>query len=398
VEVVREFIDPFLSTIGKFVPNVFAALIVLVIGWLLINLLGKGLKALLTKAKLDERFCCSKESCGYSEGQGLSSVLVTLFRYLLILCLLLLVLDILGVKGVLDPVVAMFNQFMAAIPNVIAALLIAIIGYIIAKTASGLVSGLLASLDKYKGKLGLAESFSLSRFVGQLVFILVFVPVLIAALEALKIAALSAPATEMLQALLLAVPKILGAALILGVAFFVGRFVTSMVSDLLKNLGLDAVPAKLGLGSSFSGKFTLSRVIGGVVMFFIMLTALVSAVEKLQMAKLSDLLGQLTLFAGDIVLGLVILVIGGLLAKVAHSAMRAAGSSPFIAGLARVAIIGLVAAMGLRSMGIADDIVRLAFGLTLGGVAVAFALAFGLGGREAAGKQLEDLFAKLRGK
>jgi len=52
--------------------------------------------------------------------------------------------------------------------------------------------------------------------------------------------------------------------------------------------------------------------------------------------------------------------------------------------------------MGLRAMGIADDIVNLAFGLTLGAVAIAFALSFGLGGREAAGRQMEHWFSKLR--
>ena len=57
-----------------------------------------------------------------------------------------------------------------------------------------------------------------------------------------------------------------------------------------------------------------------------------------------------------------------------------------LARIARVAILGLVLAMGLRAMGIADDIVNLAFGLVLGAVAVAAALAFGLGGRDAAGK------------
>ncbi|MEZ0471720.1 hypothetical protein [Luteimonas salinilitoris] len=57
-----------------------------------------------------------------------------------------------------------------------------------------------------------------------------------------------------------------------------------------------------------------------------------------------------------------------------------------LARIARIAILGLVLAMGLRAMGIADDIVNLAFGLVLGAVAVAIALAFGLGGREAAGE------------
>ncbi len=53
-------------------------------------------------------------------------------------------------------------------------------------------------------------------------------------------------------------------------------------------------------------------------------------------------------------------------------------------------------AMGLRAMGIADDIVNLAFGLTLGAVAIAVALSFGLGGREAAGKQMEHWLSKFR--
>ena len=60
--------------------------------------------------------------------------------------------------------------------------------------------------------------------------------------------------------------------------------------------------------------------------------------------------------------------------------------------------VGLVLAMGLRSMGIADDIVNLAFAFNLGAVAVAVALAFGLGGREAAGKQMEYILKKFRKK
>ena len=67
------------------------------------------------------------------------------------------------------------------------------------------------------------------------------------------------------------------------------------------------------------------------------------------------------------------------------------------AGIARFTVLGLVFAMGLRAMGIADDIVNLAFGLTLGAIAVAAALAFGLGGREAAGKQMEHWLSRLRG-
>ena len=52
--------------------------------------------------------------------------------------------------------------------------------------------------------------------------------------------------------------------------------------------------------------------------------------------------------------------------------------------------------MGLRQMGIADDIVNLAFGLLLGAIAVAVALAFGLGARDIAGRQVEGWLGQLR--
>mgnify|MGYP007059814573 CR=1 FL=1 len=86
-------------------------------------------------------------------------------------------------------------------------------------------------------------------------------------------------------------------------------------------------------------------------------------------------------------LGSVILIIGFMLANLASAAIvRANSGNLMLARVARLAILGIVLAMGLRAMGIADDIVNLAFGLTLGAIAVAVALAFGLGGRDAAGR------------
>ncbi len=96
-------------------------------------------------------------------------------------------------------------------------------------------------------------------------------------------------------------------------------------------------------------------------------------------------------FAGNILLGSVILLIGFWLANVAHAALTRVSntSSATLANIARIAILGLVIAMGLRATGIADDIVNLAFALAFGAVAVAVALYFGLGGREAAGRHME---------
>ena len=96
-------------------------------------------------------------------------------------------------------------------------------------------------------------------------------------------------------------------------------------------------------------------------------------------------------------MGSVIMAVGLWLANLVYAAMNQATESQHaMSGLVRVVILGLVFAMGLRAMGLANDIVTLAFGLTLGAAAVAVALSFGLGGRDAAGKQMDYWFKSLR--
>jgi len=67
-----------------------------------------------------------------------------------------------------------------------------------------------------------------------------------------------------------------------------------------------------------------------------------------------------------------------------------------INNIARIAILGLVLAMGLKSMGLADNIVNMAFGFSIGGVAIAAALAFGLGGRDAAKTVADNWASKIK--
>jgi hypothetical protein len=131
----------------------------------------------------------------------------------------------------------------------------------------------------------------------------------------------------------------------------------------------------------------LSDLAGRIALFFILLFATVEAAALIGFDGVHELLEQFIAFGADILLGLVIFVFGYWLADLAARAIeRANPEGRGMARIARVAILGLVLAMGLRAMGVADDIVNLAFGLVLGAVAVAVALAFGLGGREAAGQ------------
>ena len=129
---------------------------------------------------------------------------------------------------------------------------------------------------------------------------------------------------------------------------------------------------------------------GTLVLTAIILFASAEAAGQLGFDAVADIVARFLVFAGQVVLGLIILTIGLFLANAAGGAVRATGrpQSNLLAGIARTAVLVLTGAMALREMGFANDIVNLAFGLLFGAVAVAGALAFGIGGREAAAEQL----------
>lgn len=388
---IKQFINALLESMGSAFPRVLGALLVLVVGLIIASLVRSGISRVLAKVKIDEKL---KTKTG--EPFKIESFLSNLAYYVFLLYILLLTLDLLGIKGVLDPVNDMFKEFFAMFPNLLAAVLIGFVGFFIAKIVSSAATVLTKGLDTLSPKIGLSKEFSLSSLFGQVLFLIIFVPILISALDALKIEAISVPAIDMLAALLSAIPKIIAAGLILGIAYVVGRFIMNIVAELLHNLGADNLPKKIGISGVFDEKLTFSRFCGGLVFVFLILAAAVSAVDKLEMPQLSQLLTELLVFAGHVALGLVILTIGTLIANVAYRALNQTIEKSIIANIARIAILGLVLAIGLRAMGIADDIVNLAFSLTLGAVAVGFALSFGLGGREAAGKQMDYWLGKLR--
>jgi hypothetical protein len=126
------------------------------------------------------------------------------------------------------------------------------------------------------------------------------------------------------------------------------------------------------------------------VLIAVLLFAAAESFAVLGFAQLADLVAQFTVFAGHLVMGLVIFAIGALLANLAASAIRSTASAAMLALTARVAILVFAGAMALRHMGLANEIINTAFGLILGAMAVAAALAFGLGGRETAARLLEQ--------
>ena len=386
--------DPFSNMVGRvlaYIPNLFAAVAVGFIGWIVARLVRAGLTNVLSRTELDEKL---RSEVGVN---ALSSNITEIFYWLVLLLFLPIVLSILGLTGLLIPVQNMVNEAIAYLPNLFIAGVILFVGYILAKIVRGIVEGLGNSLglQTQAEKVGLFKNSNISKFLGSFVFAIIVITALIVAFEALGIQAISQPATAMLNEIMYAIPQIIAAGLILIVAYIVSRFVGRLVAELISGAGIDEIPMKLDL-QRFLGQTRISDLIGYLIVFFTMLFAISEAANRLGLEQVSVLIAMFIQFGASILLGAVILVIGFWLANVVANVVQRGeyNSSRWLANLVRILIMGLVIAMGLKAMGIADSIVNLAFGLTLGSVAVAFALAFGLGGRQPAERLLTDLLDK----
>ena len=389
--------EPFANLINEvlgFLPRLAAGFALAAVGWILAVVVRTALVRILALTTLDERLSAAAGTAplGASIGQVAYWVILLLF--------LPLVLAALNLHGLLEPVEELVATLLAFLPNLIGAVVIGVIGLLVARIARGIVVNLMeaTSAQSVAQRLGISEQLNLPKVSGTIVFLLIFVPALISALDELRIEAISGPATNLLNDLIEALPHVLAAGLILAITFYVARFVASLVTTLLAGVGTDSLPEKFAVQQVF-GELKLSEVVGRLVMFFAMLFAVVEAANRLEFGQVRDLVSNFITFGADVLLGAVILLIGFWLANLVSDAVRKGdrSGSNWLSGLVRVVIIGLVVAMGLRAMGIADTIVDLAFGLTLGSIAIAVALSFGLGGREAAGKLMEHWLSKLRG-
>lgn len=389
--------NPFAAMMGDIVgylPKLLAGAVLTLVAWLLATVLRALATRALNATTLDEKLSAEAGMAPMSQNVG------NVLFWLVILMFLPAILNAFQLNGLLEPVTAMLNKLLDMVPNGFAALLIGGVGYLVGRVLRGLITNLLAAAgaDRLNERIGLDRSIRLSALAGTLAFIFVFVPSLIAALDALRIDAISRPAALMLGQMFDAVPHIVAAAVIVLLTWYVARFASRLLASLMESAGVDHLPQKMGVQFALSGATRPSRLASLLVMFFAMLFAVTEAADQLGFSQVRDVVATFIQFGGDILLGGLILAVGFWISNLAHDAIRKASGrhTEGLAGIARFAILGLVIAMGLRAMGIANEIVHLAFGLTFGAVAVAVALSFGLGGREAAGKLMEHWLSHWR--
>lgn len=419
LEIASQPLNNFLNQLIGFLPKLVGAGILLVTAWFLATIVKIITVRSLQAFNLDERLNPEPADRAPSLNQvSLSQTIGNALYWFIFLLFLAPVLDTLGLQQALQPVQALITEILLILPNILAAILIAVVGWFIANVVRRIVTNLLATtgIDYLGSRLGLSSTAGvqpLSSIIGTIVYVLILIPVAIAALNALRIDAISVPAIAMLQQVLNALPAIFTAVAILIVAYFVGRFIADLVTSILTNFGFNNIFSILGLTTPsrrvvISTESTTppipsrtpSEIAGIVALVGIMLFATVAAVNILNIPALTALVSGIVIIFGRILAGLIIFAIGLFLANLAFNIITSSGDrqAQILGQVARIAIIALVSAMALQQIGVASDIVNLAFGLLLGAIAVATALAFGLGGRDIAREQVQEWLNSFKGR
>jgi len=287
-----------------------------------------------------------------------------------------------------------FETIIGYLPNILAALVLLLLAWILAKVLRAGTRRLMraSGIDKRlgKGKDPQDESqYPVAQGAGTVVFWVVWILFILAILQVLGVGGLFDSIVVIFERIFAAIPHIIGAAVILAIFYFVGRLLAKLATNALTKMRFDELPVKLGLAKKpIKGAGSPSNVVGYTIMVFMMLFGIMMAADLLGFTAVRELIAVLTQFLGLVILGVVIIGIGILVANFVANILRAAGRSESMISLVKISIIVLSVVLGIRAMGFADDLILLGFGLALGAAALAAAIAFGLGGREVAGKLL----------
>jgi len=387
-------IGTLVNTVMEYLPRVGGAAIILIITWVIAKILKMVILKGLGLLKFDEKL--SK----YFKGKP-SEIIAGITFYLVLLFAIPPFLEALKLTSVTKPLSDMWGRLTGILPNLLAAAIIVIIGFFIAKIVREIVVNLLAGfgIDRGAERIGIDKTLGklkASGMIGTIVYVLVLIPVLIAALDALNIPAISTPGRDMLAIVLNKLPSIFAASIIIILAIVIGKIIQTLLAQILIGLGFDRLLE--GLGAKKVGQKTPSHVVGIIAFIYVIFFAVMEAAEVLNFQMLSNLSSQFIAFAFRVILAVVILGAGILIGNwVKRLTQGAAKERPFIANLAKAAIVVFALAIALRSLGIADEIVTLAFGLLLGSIAVAAAIAFGIGSKDIAGREVDAWVKKLKG-
>ncbi len=392
-------VDPLGALFNEWLPRLVNVAVFFVIAWLIASVLRFLVVKVLELTRLDERLgekVTDKESA--------SNVNQSIGRAVFWLTFLIFMPSILGSLGLGETATSvqlLVNQLLGYIPGIIGAVIILILGTLLARIVRQIVTGFLegVGVDRLGERFGFSkgkEAQPLSALLGTVVYVIIMVTVIGQALAALNLDVLTNISEQILGSVTGVILSVLGAVIVLGIAYYVAKFIADVTSNLLAGIGINRLPAALGFKTAEGA--SLSNVVGYVVLVAVMLFAVQGTAESIGLTSIAAVVVSLIALGGNVLLGIAIFMVGIYLANVASNVITTAGGedASFLANITRWAILIFVAGIALTQAGVtlAANVIQ----ILLIAIGAAAALAFGLGGRDVAAKQLDKWFASTPAK
>ena len=388
-----------MDKIMEIIEQIWAIDLVRFIVFLLAAFIAAGIaKLLVTKVlkliKVDKLF----DKWGINDGPvGTSMNFVGRLVYLIVFLMFLpSALDALGLTSVSDPISGFVTSFVDYLPRIIAAVILVYVGIFVALIVGQIVKVLLGKTkidaliesDDEEGK----KVVLLSDIIVKIVMSVIILITIVQALTVLQIDAISGPALTIVDAIFGAIPSIILAAVVISVGLLVASIACGLLQNVLLAAGFDGIVAKV----LPQLKVSATKIVVSIVKTLIIIFVVAQAVEVLNLAILTTVvtavIGYLPLVIKSAVIAFVAFIGAGMIEGLI---LKSNPKMVTVAKIVKIAIYTLAAFMILSQLELAQNIVTIAFVVTLGAIAVAFALAFGLGGKDFAKKTLDKVDEKI---
>lgn len=368
---------------------VIKAVVLLLLAFITAAVVKSLVVKLFTKTKLNVLLKQTDNVRGTEKSADFIGKLVHLLVFLLFVPGIF---ESLGMREVSSPILNLLNTLWGYLPNILAAVLVLWVGFFIARLVRELLTPVFGRLkvDTLQKKAGIQvpDTGRLSNTLAYIIYVLILIPVIIAALQVLNIEAVSAPAIRMLDTIFAFIPNILAALVIMIIGCMVAKFSGNIVESLIASFGFDTrLQEHL---TEKENSFILSKVIGKIVHIIMVVFFIVESFSVLQLSVLTDIGNAIISYMPYILASALILLVCYVCDGLAGKALLK-GNHMVLAMVSRIAIYTVGIFMVLSELGIAKEIVNSAFVLIIAALATAFAISFGIGGRDFAGKILKKL-------
>ena len=382
----RWFTDFFNTGLGTAIKAVLLLVLAFIVAAIAKSLIIK----LLSKTKLSTM----KGTGDGGENQGPKTIdlIGKLVQLVVFLLFVPGIFEILGMTQVSAPILTLLNTVWGYVPNILFCVIILWIGFYVAKLVRELLVPVLNKLEvnrlqKIAG-IEVRDEGRLSNTIAYIVYVLILIPVIISALYVLDIKAISDPAIAMLSIIFSYIPSLLAALVIIAIGWVLAKFCGNIVTRIIAASGLDARLAALA-GARDDSPFVLSSVAGKTVEVVMIIFFVVESFSTLHLGVLTHIGTAVIAYMPYLLTAVIILAIAFFLGAVAENTLKKNGHGS-LGLVVKYAIYVIAAFMILNQLGIARTLVDSTFILVIAALAVAFAISFGIGGREFAKNVLAD--------